>query len=697
MRYTIARRHHSILHRVGLATILVVPVSGCTDEMDEMDADLEAALLEAVDEDEDAAPTEIGIEQAQFQGEPAPDCAGENIPALVELAWADAAYDKLTPTVLGGTKTSITIKNLSESAYTVNLSAVADDGGTGKAVIALGSFELAAQGAKVVPIDLTAFGLDFSQMRYSGRVNVVAALEADGESLDQGVSTALYFHPAADESIKVYGRPVLHDAFNAGNFKAVEYPGQFALKAQTDEQENIVVDRFTWGGGDEQANLAPSGTETIGHETETWPADLAAGPTSPRSFYNACFRWDILTSDSGSLRPFCTPGADDCKEDWYEDQNSAGAGDVVAYGVRVKIGSTTYDTNPSTGCLTFESATNTHDVYVYAYATDASNNFVRIHNAGPNDTSSYPGGTTSFAIADVVFNGNPTYVSAGNDSALFTAMAALGLSMYRYRDGVSNAEFHVAESSNNEADPSWECKDQNYFNRTANNESYIRIADDSCSTVSQRRKFVVAHERGHAHAAQYANKDSTPFSTTHSQAPSSCDHDPAQTKYSTYSHEWSSVGKEGFADFFSAKVFNDYDTNGTYNIGSLYNLEKWDSNNTERGYLRNVCCPGGAGSPGCDDSLDGAGTRQDWMRAYWDLYTYAGCSPSNTKLKMLEFYETLIEQAGIADDTWWPKSQAAMDDVITAGVLGSCYDGAWNDYGCHNGLDFQGTLPSGGC
>jgi hypothetical protein len=665
----------------------------CTaDDPDPRDVDVDReaeqpALLAAPPADHaDEDPDQAASEGCRDVGE-----AGR-----VVLRWLDHEKGEPEATDLSGTVTRIAIHNVSELAAELDVQLVADDGGHGKVVKALGSFGLGSDEKQELDVDLAALGLSLEDQRYSGRLTVVAQVLVDGALVEQEVSAPLYFHRAPWGAIRVYDEALLVAEFNAGNFRATELPSEVEALPLDDQEEQATIDRITWGGGDAQGDLGQLGPSEIDGQSDP---TLVASPMLPRATYTGCFKFDILTTDSGYDRDFCSS---DCKEDWWPNQNDPSASDVTAYGVRVKIGSTTYDTNPSTGCVTFTASGGTHDVTVYAYATDANDNFVRIHDGAPDLETSYPGATFSAFIDDQVFTADgTTTIAVGADTDRWTSMASLAFALYRYHDGISDSEIHVAETHfiSDPMDPLYalSCKDGFYGPDPANNEAYLRLANDTCAVGGQFRKFVNAHEYGHALTFLHGNHTSVPFTASHNVTPSNCDMESEEPgRYGMEHKEWSSVGKEAYADFVSAKVWNNYDPDGTFRKGSgNYNLEKWDSSNTELGYLRNVCCPPSLGS-GCAASLDGAGTRQDWLRALWDIYTYAGCSPTNTQAKMLDLFDEIADSGSYADDTWYTITLDGINALIGGSALGSCYDEAWEDYACHNGVAFTGTLP-GGC
>ena len=360
---------------------------------------------------------------------------------------------------------------------------------------------------------------------------------------------------------------------------------------------------------------------------------------------------------------------------------------VRAFGIRVKVGSTTYDTSPATGCIYFYSSQPvfTADVRGYAYFEAANGSYVRLHNGPNNSTASYPGSTYSDIVEDVVFDyTRPTFVWFGDTTnpgqRLWTGAGIFMMSLYRYPQGLpSNSEIHVS--------PNGSCgsTNLNYFFDHANNEAYIRMEGFNCSGSDLQGKFITAHEYGHALGYLNADVTQSPASSSHNDTPSDCSFSMSGgNPYGTDTKEWSSLAAaEGWAHFVSARVWNDEASDGHFrNNGVSYDLERWNASNTVRGYLKNECCPGTPGV-GCPGSLDGAGTIGDWMRGYWDLHTHS-CDDAPDKQWMVEFYGDLINSAGLQNDNFWPKS---ADSV--ASLFPDC-ENAWDDIGCHNGLDQEG-------
>jgi len=158
--------------------------------------------------------------------------------------------------------------------------------------------------------------------------------------------------------------------------------------------------------------------------------------------------------------------------------------------------------------------------------------------------------------------------------------------------------------------------------------------------------------------------------------------------YQIDSKEWTSINfREGFAHFIAARVWNEATENGKFRwFGVTYDLEKWDSGNTPGGRTRNVCC---TSAMSCASSLAGASTNQDWLLAFWDLYNYTGCSPTLNRERMLMWHRDTIDWWLQDENLFYDMSRGALQGLVSAGVLGSCFDDAWEDtYACHNGIAF---------
>lgn len=687
------------------AQIATAALTGCgDDDQGELDAELveaEEALpgdlpvdVDPADEDQEGdlgnARTAARVVTAFPTRDDAPDPGaeptgedGEVAPALLEYEWV-GMKNADTPRTLSKKMLALKLTNATESTVDVVLELVGDGGTTTSVAAPAGSVTIDSGESVDAGISLDDLGIDIANMPFAGEAHVVASVyDADsGEQLDMLVTESLYFHGQGN-AVFAYPRDVLRDKVGGGDYKnpsrRIDVPEEDAV------DERVVAD----GGDDETGAIildTPDVTvgEVAGFVREAG-ADTIAANVDPKeaSTYTLCVRYEVTTTDSGF------DNSVGITEDWWSWANSSTA-IATAYGVRVKVGSTTFDTSPSNGCVTFSSSSSVHDVRVYAFATDSADNYARIHNASPSSTSSYPGSTYSAFVEDVQLVANGTkYLNVGDHTPRWTAMGAMAVSMYRYHDGVSDAAYHVSDQG--------DCADgnANYSNSVANNRSYIRLqeAGSDCPNSRQNAKFIVGHEYGHAYGYQFAERNSTPSaSSTHNATPSSCG---IGSGYSMTSKEWSSLSaREAFAHFVSAKIWNNKAGDGQFRWFNVsYDLERWNAGNTARGRLRNQCCSGS----NCASSLDGAATNNDWMLGFWDMYTNGGCSNAPSKTDMARLWSKLINSSGLAVDNYWPKSQSAAAALVSEGHIGSCFDDLWDEVGCHNGMDFQGSLPSGGC
>ncbi len=624
-------------------------------------------------------------------------------PALVSLVWQDARIDSPSEESIAGT-TALRVTNRAGRRIDVELNLVADGGTMLSTTRSLGTFSLAMGESTDVQIDIRKLGIGIAGMRMSGQLKASARVFLDDKEAyqQQTGSRAVYFHPRGQE-IAIYSQKLLTNRFNAGNYRAYESPESFSPRdLETDEDgEPTVTDRILWGGG--ESPPAPDfsvfrGPERMDESEQESGLTIensrtqGGGLDATRATYTLCALYQIETTDSGYKN------SKNIREDHWWFVNSPIS--VRAHGGVVKVGNSTFTTGTSTGCVTFSKLTATHSVRIYAKAYDANDNYVRIHNASPTTTSSYPGSTHSILIEDVTFSPGVTkYVYAGSFTPRWTAMATLAFSLYRYHDGVYDSEFHIAESPDSfPPDQDAECNNRNYAKDVANNEMYIRIADDSCQTIGLDRKFLVSHEFGHALGYLHAERNSTANGNrNHAETPNACGTGGTDS-YTMTSKEWSVIGaREGWAHFVAARVWNNASSDGTFRwSGATYDLERWNANNDARGRLRNVCCTGS----GCANSLDGAATNQDWMNAYWDLDTNSSCSPNPSRRDMLRFWSEIIT-ATPDEDEFYDESLNAIDTLVSNGDIGSCYGSSgsakWENFACHNGIDFTGTVPSGGC
>ncbi|MGZ8191074.1 MAG: hypothetical protein ACXWTS_07560 [Methylococcaceae bacterium] len=412
--------------------------------------------------------------------------------------------------------------------------------------------------------------------------------------------------------------------------------------------------------------------------------------------YKTCIKFQIKTVDSGLA---ITNGPNTTGiEDYY---NNANAGvDVIARGVRVKMSNgswqKTFDSNPSTGCLSWShAATSGFSLRVYGYAKDSAGNYVRIHNS-PNSFSSYPGQTYSILRTNLTpTNGGVDTYAVGSYDQKWTAMAVLAFGLYRYHPGLTGKAIHVGLDNVNCGGSSAHYGQSNSF--ITSGRHYIKLGNCTTGGTPQtKRKFIVTHELGHALAALYyggqtgavngsepnVNDYSHPAQGVGPGPNSSSTFCTASTLYSMRSIEWNSVGfREGFAHFIAAAIWNNQTYEGAFRwLESLtYDLERYNFGLADNsgGRLENEC-----GSPFID-----AGTNEDWLRFFWDWYTNRSntCPQKPTPLDMLKLYARVRLNGGLTSKNYFDKMRAAANDLTH---LPSCLrTSRFDAYAAHNGID----------
>ncbi len=629
-----------------------------------------------------------------------------SLPDPLRLSWEAISTEGLSESYAGGTVT-LRLENLTAEAQQVTLRYVADDGGLNTETRQRATFTLPAHAMVTQPVDVDEFGFDAARVQYSGQLQAVARVTPDGQADGKGryrqlEAPPLYFHPytplAGEDGARrfvFYGARALRGKFAAGNFRARSTRGSADAPGET-------TTRVTYGG----AGQAPGAPDPEAAEV----MEVMEAPTAERASvnvfsynqptltptvalvaansYTTCIKFQIRTVDSDVAIPNGANAGG--TEDHYLGANSDLS--VRARGVRVKLSRAgweqVYDAD-NEGCFSWSHASTTgFTLRVYGYATDDSGNYVRIHDA-PSSFASYPGATYSAALNNVAPtpNGTNTY-EVGNYDSKWTAMAALAFGLYRYHDGLSGKAFHVAMDNTQSGGSSAHYGDSNAS--ITSGRHYLRLGNGGADPQT-RYKFVVTHELGHAIAALYygdhadAVNGSEPNTSDYSNntTPNACG--VSGTSYSISSKEWNSVNfREGFAHFIAARIWNNKETEGAFAwFAGPHDLERFNqgADNDPGGRLENVCCVGG----GCADSWDSAGTNEDWLRFFWDWYTFDSnsCPIELTRLDMLKVYRQTRLNGGLAKDNYFSKMRAAVQDLSPEDCLVSYFD----YYAAHNGID----------
>lgn len=642
-----------------------------------------------------AEPTALDASDPVHSEEEEPEAIDEvaMVAPPLTLVWSELSPG--VETELSNAQTTLTITNNSDSdsEVVVELDWIGDLGTTNSYKGELDSvlFDSDSGSQLDVEIDL---GSIFPELdtTYSGYLHVAARIVTAEGQHDQVISPGIYFHQD-DGTTFIYDEEVLRSEYRGGDFD-----GLVDASAQlVDEGEDRDIVRIiAYEGTDINdgslieglSDLADDPANTAGSTPVNTSGTLvqAEDPAAHSWNQTLCVNWEAQTVDSGFTNSV------GITEDYWSSANSGIT--TIGYGVRVKIGAATFDTNVN-GCVTFTStgSSYTADVLVYAYVTDSNGSFLRMHNAASNTQDSYPGSTYGVLHINTAFNsGATTTLDVGDYTARWTAMAAMAHSLWFYNDGISNTEYHVSDLAGQNPDVDLDCSANfNYYNDVADNESYIRLVSANiayCPFHNQQNKFVLSHEYGHAYGFQLAGIGSqSPAATNHSATPAGSCLFAGGYVYDNNTKEWGSIGiREGFAHYISARIWNAAAADGQFKWGSSFDLERWDPSNLPGGYLVNQCCPDS--DMACAASLDGAGTITDWMRAFWDMHTDATCT-SLTKANMPYLYAFTILQGGLTNDNFFSATQAAMSWWSS-----TCQD-RWDDLACRNGIDREGAIWSG--
>jgi hypothetical protein len=416
--------------------------------------------------------------------------------------------------------------------------------------------------------------------------------------------------------------------------------------------------------------------------------------------YRACVRLGIQTTDSGDpsvpgRNIAAGPNAGGTEDHWTTCDNGCNA---MARGIRVRVSQGAWNekfwADPATGCFDFSRPTNTtNNVFtlrVYSKAQDAAGNVLRVHDS-PMTVGTFPGTVFSAVLANVPLLKSsgapqPTYLTVNDNLNVWTATAAAAFTLYRYHDGIANKEFHIGLDTTS-------CGGSSSMNGQLATEitqgrQHIKLGSCAVGNPQSRAKFIVAHEIGHGLGRFRANANgNAPWDLGNATTPNACGFGGS---YSLTTKEFNSVGfKEGHAHFVAARVFNNKESEGAFSLqGNYEDLERWGggSGAASGGRLKNECC---VSSPAqsCASSWANAGTNEDWLRFYWDVYTnvHPDCGTRPGKATMLDLFAVTRNRASLGTTNAWCELRAA---AATLNQLPQCLRLCrLAEYGTHNGVD----------
>jgi hypothetical protein len=420
----------------------------------------------------------------------------------------------------------------------------------------------------------------------------------------------------------------------------------------------------------------------------------SAPATVEAATYKVCVRIIVQTTDTGL-------SVNGVTEDHYLGTDTAAGLEVIGRGFRVmllqqqadgSVWARVFDGSTSDGCFSFSRAgSNVYSVVVQGYATDGEDNHVRIHTGGTDTGTWFPGETIDYSFVNQAL-GNENYFSVnGAEDDRWTTIALAAFGLYRWDNGTSDTIISIGFSEDEDG-----CGDSSSM--WGDSTSYIEslrahlIKIGHCDTTDQtesRKKMLVTHELGHAMARLYYGHDGAESPLYAYYVPFDFDAtDPNYDEcvntlgYNLTSLEANSLAfKEGFADFYSARVWNNAAAHGTYQrFGTPVDLEAWDAaggTNTPGGYTLNVC----------GSSAIGVSTRSDYLRFFWDWHTTTACASAASQHDMLELYRRVRENHRTAAYplTNWNYDDALLNAVATnGGELSGCLIGRAFIYLGHN-------------
>lgn len=359
---------------------------------------------------------------------------------------------------------------------------------------------------------------------------------------------------------------------------------------------------------------------------------------------------------------------------------------VPAWGVYVKV----YNagnliasgySSSSTGCFAFpeDGGNLVTDIVVYSIAKHGSS-YVRAHDGGSTGSSAWPGTMYSLALPNQVLGPNHTPTLALPSGPTWNAFATGSFALSRVATGLEGKTIHmgfdnVGSSSIFPGATSW----------IEDNSHLIRV-----NNTSRRRKFEVVHEMGHAAARlNYGqNGPEDPYDVGFFYDAINlfgCDPDPG-SNYSQQTVEYDSMGfKEGFANLYVARVFNDRADDGAiFLTGTPISLERFQAaslGNPQGGHLWTHCYP-------VDDPPHGVSTTEDWTRFLWDVYTIPTSECGSPQLGLNEMYDlyAATRDGNPARDTYHTEMIDAIEGLASLSTCEETQALAYLDWNAAGGL-----------
>lgn len=383
-----------------------------------------------------------------------------------------------------------------------------------------------------------------------------------------------------------------------------------------------------------------------------------------------CVRWQAKTVDSGH------------GEDRIAWADSPGA-IVTAYGVRIQYALsgtsnwTTRDTGASSGCVDLPNPPSTYDIRVFEMVADENLNRIRYHDGGDGEFGLFPGATYSHLVTGVVLQDGANYLDVGGWSHNSTTMATASM-MSRYFPGLSSySKIHISDDNSCKGSSAHHCTGDCRYSW---GQAYVRLMTDNLQIKDgmvgfcgnhTRRKFVVAHEIGHARAIAYQRgKEPNVDESYNNGSVADC----SSELYSMRSEEWNSVSfREGFAHFAALWTFNYHWESGGF--------IRWFEPLPFDAELNDPSVTGGWIGNTCGGVTDGRGTNLDAMRLFWDWTTPSTSAGRASLEDVMDTYRRMVDRDPERDEYWsefYGRAQAHLSDA-KVDLL--------SNFACWNGLE----------
>ncbi|MFN7939416.1 MAG: hypothetical protein U0R19_39180 [Bryobacteraceae bacterium] len=446
---------------------------------------------------------------------------------------------------------------------------------------------------------------------FSGQLELAyVARGTDGRGVGEGEAATLYYHPTSSGRHLVYGASVMRRQFDNGNFRGVTIPGRL-------ENQRAIQSLLAARGA---VSAAEGGVSEVA---------ISGQPQASPGMRRFCAWMPVSAYRDASPRNY-----NGVVTDYGEDYGRDG---VLPMGRALMIvshnGATLFSNYvDASGCSPyFAAAPNsgyTVSIAAAGYTGAGTNRLWYVSDANQNDeipVQTIP--NVNAGVWGTVILTMPTNVMP------LVVYAAAAANDARFPSGNNNStfEYWLRESESNAGTAT------DYHN------GHPRIKMKYV-LGALRSKFTIGHEFGHAVVINGL--------VPQVQA---ADIDYIDGQHTNNSTEWQLVAAlEGFANFVSARVWNDGGVNadGVFVIGA--NVDPATNvafpMNTFDKYFETTACGGGC--------PEGKGIERDWAQFFWKLHTAGfGGNPAVSTVNLVSWWKSAYP---------WPKQEGFFSDFSGA-------------------------------